>query len=102
MDALLKLSDDYLRDAQAAVQSERGRVDCAFEAGYAALLSVLTPEQRADVEHPSAELLVKAARIAGVDAVPGLAALRKRYAPDSQRQSLHEVLSWAKRVRAAV
>jgi len=54
------------------------------------------------VEHLSSELLVEAARLVAVDAVPGLAAIRKQYSPDDQRQTLGEVLAWAERVRAAV
>ena len=69
---------------------------------YLALLSVMTHDERKAVEHPSAELLVAAAKLVGVDAVPGLAAIRKRYSPEVERQSLSEVTSWAERVRSAV
>ena len=101
-DELMRISDDYWRDAHAEVQSQRSRIDCAFEAGYCALLSVLTNAELRGVEHPSAKLLAKAARTAGVDAVPGLAAMRKRYSPFAERQTLGELLTWAKRVREAV
>ncbi len=58
----MRLSDVYWRDAQSDAQSMRGRVDCAFEAGYTALLAVL-PESEHPSEHPSFDAIIRAYEI---------------------------------------
>jgi hypothetical protein len=99
----MRLSDDFMRDARSDAQSTRGRIDCAFESGYFAMLSLFTPEERKSVEHPSLELLDEAARRLNIDPEPGILLGRTRYAAnDEERLSLEEALSWANAVREAV
>jgi hypothetical protein len=56
----LAMSDTFLQDAHSDAQSMRGRIDCAFEAGYLALLAVLTDDERPTDEHPSVEAIARA------------------------------------------
>ena len=99
--AHVRASDTYLKDANSPAQSERGRFDCALDAGYLALLSVLTAEERDVVDHPSEHAAAIAAERLGVDAALVLHFLRLRHsaeiAPSSQ-----EALAWALSVRERV
>ena len=56
----MRLSDVYLRDAHSEQQSMRGRIDCAFEAGYLALLAVLPEDELPREEHPSVDAIARA------------------------------------------
>jgi hypothetical protein len=97
----LSMSSDYLRDARSGQQSHQGSVDCAFEAGYFALLSVLTETERRAVEHPSPVAIALGAYRLGIDMEPGLLLLQKRLS-FSERPSLAESLGWAEAMRAKV
>ncbi len=95
------LSDSYLRDASSNAQSHRGRIDSAFEAGYAALLSVLTPTERNVPEHPHSGAASLAAKRLGVDGSQAAYMVRTRYSVD-QGPDLAEAMAWAACVRARV
>lgn len=97
----LVLSDNYLRDAQGGAQSEHGLVDCAFEAGYLALLSVLAPAERSMAEHPNPAAALLAAKRLGIDGSQGVEMVRARYSLEG-RPALADVLAWAEGVRARV
>jgi hypothetical protein len=98
--AMMAASDTYLLDASSEHQSERGRWDAAFDSGYLALLSVLSPLERDVDDHPNEIALLLASERLGVDADQGRSLLRMRYAAERTR-SFEGVLSWATRVRAA-
>jgi hypothetical protein len=99
--AHMALSDVYLKDALGEAQSQRGRVDCAFEAGYAALLSVLSPPERDVPEHPSENAASLAAQRLGIDASQVAQLVRNRYSAD-EPPGLADALAWAETVRTRV
>ncbi len=99
--AMMAASDTYLLDASSEHLSERGRWDAAFEAGYLALLSVLSPVERDVDDHPNEIALLLASERLGVDARLGRSLLRMRYAAD-RACGFEEVSSWAAQVRTVV
>lgn len=94
------LSDNYLRDALNDIQSERGRVDCAIDSGYAALLSVLTPAERCVADHPNLGAASIAAKRLGIDEAEVARLLHSRYSLEG-RPELVGALTWAEDVRAS-
>jgi hypothetical protein len=94
----LRLSDVYLRDAHSDAQSLRGRIDCAFESGYLALLAVLADDERPD-EHPSIEAVERACARLDLEAETAVRLAKARYYP-AERDDLTAVLAWAESVRA--
>lgn len=99
--AHMTLSDNYLQDALSEAQSERGRVDCAVDAAYAALLGVLTSTERDVLDHPNPEVAVLAARRLGVDEAQVAHMVGTRYSVD-ERPELKVVLAWAEGIRTRV
>jgi hypothetical protein len=93
-------SDQYLLDAGSVELSERGRSDSAFEAGYFALLAVLTSAERESFEHPSADVVQLACKRMGLDAAAAMRFASTRYSPEGA--PVVEVLAWAEDVRLAV
>jgi hypothetical protein len=94
-------SDDFFRDAQSDYSSPRGRRDAAFESGYFALLSVLTPAERDLPDHPHANVITLGAARVGISPTDGLRFAHARYAFDD-RPELTEVLAWATDIRVRV
>ena len=92
------LSDAYLADANGPIQSPRGRVDCAFDAGYHALLAVLKESERPQGQ-PTAEAVRLACTWLKLDAEVGVLRAQRRYSA-TERDDLAVVLSWAEDVRA--
>lgn len=99
--AMMAASDTYLLDASSEHQSERGRWDAAFESGYLALLSVLSPVERDVDDHPNEIALLLASGRLGIDADRGRSLLRMRFAAD-RACGFEEVSSWAAQVRFVV
>lgn len=99
--AMLAASDTYLLDASSEHQSERGCWDAAFDSGYLALLSVLSPVERDVDDHPNEMALLLASERLGVDAERGTSLLRMRYGADRTR-SFEEVVTWAICIRSMV
>jgi hypothetical protein len=99
--ALMVTSDAYLRDASSEHQSERGRWDASFEAGYIALLTILSSVERDVDDHPNETVLMLASNRLGVEAEQGLRLLRMRYSAE-QARSFEEVSSWTTLVRSTV
>ncbi len=93
------MSDSCMRDARTGKLSPRGCVDAALDAGYFALLSVLTGEERRAYEHPSPQVVEIACRRLNLDSMPGVLLQGLRYSGD-EAPSLVEVLAWAEGVRA--
>jgi hypothetical protein len=96
------MSDQFFGDAQCSAQSQRGKIDCAVDSGYFALLSVLSPGERDRSDHPNEDVLSAAARRLNIDAQAGHRLLSARWAVDDQRPSLVEAMAWAESVRRAV
>jgi hypothetical protein len=99
--AMMAASDAYLLDASSEHQSERGRWDAAFESGYLALLSVLSPVERDVDDHPNEIALLLASERLGVDADQGCSLLRMRYLAERTR-GFEEVSAWAAGIRSLV
>ncbi len=97
--AHLRMSDAYMSDAVGGALSPRGACDAAFDGGYFALLSVLSPDERIAFEHPSGEVVVLASRRLGLDATQGVELARIRHSPHDW-PGLAEVLAWARGPRA--
>jgi hypothetical protein len=95
----LTMSDTFLQDAKSGTGSLRGRIDCAFESGYLALLGVLTDDERPRDEHPSINAIEQACARLDLEAEQGVVLARARYYP-AERDNLEEVLAWAESVRA--
>ncbi len=99
-----RLADVFIRDAQRIDNSLRTRADLAFDATYLCALACL--DIAADeCEHPSPDVLQKAAGLLGLTAVqilPAIAYARCRYEPlgtEEQCQVAYkELLALAKRV----
>ena len=99
-----RLAGVYLRDAQRQENSLRTRADISFDATYLCALACL--DIAADeCEHPSTDVLQKAAGFLGLTAeqiLPAIAYARCRYEPlgtDEQSQVAYkELLALAKRV----
>lgn len=99
-----RLAGVYLRDAQRQENSLRTRTDIAFDATYLCALACLG--LAADgYEHPSPDVLQKAAGLLGLTAEqiqPAIAYAQRRYEPagiDEQSQVAYkELLALAKRV----
>ena len=99
VEAHLALSDAYIADARGPIQSERGRVDCAFDSGYHALLAVLTRDERPREDPPSVNAVQLACTRLGVDVETGVRLAQQRYSAD-ERDGLAAVMVWAEQVRA--
>lgn len=97
--AHLALSDTYMSDAATGLLSPRGSADSAFDAGYFALLSVLTEDERAAMQHPSEQAVVLASQRLGLDPRRGLALACTRYSAEEWPEP-GEVIAWADSVRA--
>ncbi len=98
--ALMRQSDDFMRDARSGVQSTRGQWNSCIEGGYLALLSVLAPSERSAPGHPSDEVVRRACERLAIDADESLLMTRQRFAPDVS-MSFMQALAWAERVRAS-
>lgn len=103
---LLNLSLQYLADARSPAISRAGAVGAAFDAGYLALLSVL-PDARARAcrDHPNADLLHEACRLAAItdeDCRTARQLVEAYYEGGHARFEPSECLAWAERVRSAV
>lgn len=88
-----------LGDARSASQSLRGRIDCAFESGYQALLAVLGDEERRSNDHPDAMLIVRACARLDLETEMALRLAKARYYP-AEHSEFEHVLRWAEQVRA--
>ncbi len=99
IEAHMMLSDAYLGDARGPVQSDRGRVDCAFDSGYHALLAVLTKDERPREDPPSVEAVRLACRRLDLEPEVGMRLAQQRYSA-GERDGLEKVLEWAEQVRA--
>ena len=99
--AHVRASDTYLKDANSPAQSERGRFDCALDAGYLALLSVLTAAERDVPDHQSECVAEIAAQRLGLDDALALRFLRLRHSAEVA-PSTQEALAWALMVRSRV
>jgi hypothetical protein len=98
----MAMSDQFFEDAQSSAQSLHGRVDCAVDSGYFALLSVLSAVERDRPDHPIEAVLSEAARRLSLDMQTGHRLLSARYAVDDERPSLEEAMAWAESVRRLV
>lgn len=92
-------SDVLMRDALAGMMSPRGACDAAFDAGYFALLSALTADERRTFEHPSDIAIALASLRLGLDAMQSAALASIRYSA-KEWPGLAEVVAWAEGVRA--
>ena len=99
-----RLAGVYLRDAQRQENSLRTRADISFDATYLCALACLDIAAQ-ECEHPSPDVVKKAAGFLGLTAeqiLPAIAYARCRYEPlgtDEQSQLAYkELLALAKRV----
>ena len=94
------MSDQFLKDAAYEGQSMHGRISCAFESGYLAVLRCLGPDPQHRYEHPD----IRALHALGgkCDADVGLAVKFLTYRYDSdpeQLPALPAMLLWAQKMR---
>jgi hypothetical protein len=99
IEAHIVLSDAYMGDARGPIQSDRGRVDCAFDSGYHALLAVLTKDERPREDAPSVDAVRLACKRLDLEPEAGMRLAQQRYSAD-ERATLEQVLEWAEQVRA--
>jgi hypothetical protein len=104
--ALDRQSRDYLRLAQEAAPGALTAAGAAYQAGYFALVSALSPdEMSAFGDHPnakSAALGARRLRLPLPDQALAEAGATTYYAPDADVAAvLDDYVAWARRVRAA-
>ena len=94
------MSDQYLEDAVYEGQSMHGRISCAFESGYLAVLRCLGPDAQHRYEHPDIGALRALGRLCNVDVGLALKFLAHRYAGDTEQlPALPAMLFWAQKMR---
>jgi len=98
IEAHMVLSDALFEDARGPIQSDRGRLDCAFDSGYHAMLAVLTEAERRRGDDPSVEAVRLACARLELDVETGVRRAHQRYSPE-ERDNLDTVLTWAETVR---
>ena len=99
----LQRCDVALLEAQNADVSEPTRCSAAFDAGYFCALYLVGPDAlNLAGDHPSEQVLRRAAELSDVDVRPALLHLERRLSDPVAMPSIDVLLAWAHAMRAHV